>query len=114
MVAECKSPMSSAITNLPSRGNTIQTCCTLWRVIIALEPIVVGCSLTFSCTPKDVKVHDDDNGAAVLLTNLTSFIGIIKHLNDTRSTYNSVSVLVLSIKHLNNVVNILIITNAHV
>ena len=31
MVAECKSPISSAITNLPSRENTTQTCCTLWR-----------------------------------------------------------------------------------
>ena len=30
--------------------------------------IVVGCSLTFSCTPKDVKVHADDNGTIVLLT----------------------------------------------
>ena len=39
--------------------------------------IVVGCSLTFSCTPKDVKVHADDNGTIVLLTIPTSFIGII-------------------------------------
>ena len=39
--------------------------------------IVVGCSLTFLCTPKDVKVHADDNGTIVLLTNPTSFIGII-------------------------------------
>ena len=38
-----------------------------------LYTIVVGCSLTFSCTPKDVKVHTDDNGAIVLLTNRTSF-----------------------------------------
>ena len=37
------------------------------------NPTVVGCSLTFSCTPKDVKVHTDDNGAIVLLTNRTSF-----------------------------------------
>ena len=56
-------------------------------------PIVVGCSMTFSCTPKDVKVHADNNRALVLLTNPTSFIGIIKHLNDTRSAYNSISVL---------------------
>ena len=41
------------------------------------SPIVVGCSLTFSCTPKDVKVHADDNGTIVFLTNPTSFIGII-------------------------------------
>ena len=72
-----------------------------------LQAIVVGCSLTFLCTPKEVKVHADDNGTIILLTNPTSFIGIIKHLNDTRSAYNSVPVLVLSIKHLNNVVNIL-------
>ena len=39
--------------------------------------LVVGCSLTFSCTPKDVKVHRDDNGTIVLLTNPTSFKGII-------------------------------------
>ena len=71
------------------------------------SPIVVGCSLTFSCTPKDVKVHADDSGTIVFLTNPTSFIGIIYHLKDTRSAYNSVPVLVLSIKRLNNVVNIL-------
>ena len=59
-----------------------------------LKAIVVGCSLTFSCTPKDVKVHADGNRAIVLLTNPTSFIGIIKHLNDTRSAYDSISVLV--------------------
>ena len=28
----------SAITNLPIRENTTQTCCTLWRARIALEP----------------------------------------------------------------------------
>ena len=38
---------------------------------------VVGCSLAFSCTPKDVKVHADDNGTIALLTNPTSFIAII-------------------------------------
>ena len=43
----------------------------------AFSSIVVGCSLTFSCTPKDVKVHADDNGTIVLITNPTSFIGII-------------------------------------
>ena len=73
--------------------------------------IMVGCSLTFSCTPKDVKVHADDNGTIVFLTNPKSFIGIIYHLKDTRSAYmhlyNSAPVLILSIKHLNNVVNIL-------
>ena len=36
--SKCKSPISSAITNLPSRENTTQTCCTLWRARIALEP----------------------------------------------------------------------------
>ena len=41
---------------------------------ISKHPHLVGCSLTFSCTPKDVKVHADDNGAIVLLTNPTSFI----------------------------------------
>ena len=71
------------------------------------KSIMVGCSLAFSCTPKDVKVHADDNGTIVFLTNPTSFIGIIYHLKDTRSAYNSAPVLVLSIKHLNNVVNIL-------
>ena len=29
---------SSAITNLNSRENTTQTCCTLWRARTALEP----------------------------------------------------------------------------
>ena len=53
------------------------------------------------------KVHADDNRAIVLLTNPKSFIGIIYHLKDTRSAYNSAPVLVLSIKHLNNVINIL-------
>ena len=46
-------------------------------LICHIKTIVVGCSLTFSCTPKDVKVHADDNGTIVLLMNLTSFIGII-------------------------------------
>ena len=40
------------------------------------------------------KVHADDNGAVVLLMNCTSFISIFEHLNDTRSVYNSISVLV--------------------
>ena len=40
------------------------------------------------------KVHADDDGAVVLLTNFTSFTGILQHLNDTRSVYNSISVLV--------------------
>ena len=61
---------------------------------LSIAPIVVGCSLTSSCTPKDVKVHADDDGAVVLLTNPTSFIGILLTLNDTRSVYNSISVLV--------------------
>ena len=39
MVAECKSPISSAITNLPSRENTTRTCCTLWRARIALATV---------------------------------------------------------------------------
>ena len=71
--------------------------CATGRPVVRQVAIVVGCSLTFSCTPKDVKVHADDNGTIVFLTNPTSFIGIIYHLKDTRSAYNSVPVLVLSI-----------------
>ena len=61
-----------------------ETCFLLPKItggdILFLVPssrIVVGCSLTFLCTPKDVKVHADDNGTIILLTNPTSFIGII-------------------------------------
>ena len=73
MVVECKSPISRAITNLPSRENTTQTCCTLWRARIALEPPVIQYSIiakkvtasTFACCSQElsnsVKVNQRRN-----------------------------------------------------